>query len=111
MIVNVIPMPIAIAFLMGTMRVLGMALNALTAMILPFSNGLAIAYSVRTTHRFVGEYDPTQGALLALVTTLSGRGGALIGNILTTPLERGAPALTITPVPRDVSLLMTLSEL
>ncbi|GAB7019806.1 efflux RND transporter permease subunit [Halostagnicola bangensis] len=108
-IVNVFPIAIAVAFLIGTMRLLGMPLNALTATILSISIGLGIAYSVHTTARFIDEYDAHGDTLEALTTTLSGTGGALAGSMLTTSLGTGALALAITPVLGDFGLLMALS--
>jgi predicted RND superfamily exporter protein len=108
-IVNVFPIGIAIAFLIGTMRLLGMALNAMTATILSISIGLGIAYSVHVTARFVDEYNKSANTRSALVTTLSGTGGALTGSMLTTSLGTGALALAITPVLGDFGLLTALS--
>ncbi len=108
-IVNVFPIAVAVAFLIGTMRLLGMPLNALTATILSISIGLGIAYSVHTTARFIDEYDEHGQTLEALTTTLSGTGGALAGSMLTTSLGTGALALAITPVLGDFGLLMALS--
>ncbi|SEH58508.1 Predicted exporter protein, RND superfamily [Halopenitus malekzadehii] len=108
-VVNVFPILIAIAYLLGTMRLLGMSLNALTATILSISIGLGIAYSVHTTHRFIDEYNAGHDAHEAMVITLSGTGGALLGSMLTTSLGTGALALAITPVLGDFGLLMALS--
>ncbi|SDX73185.1 efflux RND transporter permease subunit [Halopenitus persicus] len=108
-VVNVFPILIAIAYLIGTMRLLGMSLNALTATILSISIGLGIAYSVHTTHRFIDEYNDGADAHEAMVITLSGTGGALLGSMLTTSLGTGALALAITPVLGDFGLLMALS--
>lgn len=110
-IVNLFPILIAIAFLIGTMRYLGLPLNALTGTILSISIGLGIAYSVHTTHRFIDEFNKSNDALDALITTLSGTGGALMGSMLTTSLGTGALALAITPVLGDFGLLMALSVL
>ncbi|MFA9515651.1 RND family transporter [Halopenitus sp. H-Gu1] len=110
-VVNVFPILIAIAYLIGTMRYLGMSLNALTATILSISIGLGIAYSVHTTHRFIDEYNTGANAHEAMVITLSGTGGALLGSMLTTSLGTGALALAITPVLGDFGLLMALSVL
>jgi len=93
------------------MRYLGMSLNALTATILSISVGLGIAYSVHATHRFIDELKESGDALTALITTLSGTGGALMGSMLTTSLGTGALALAITPVLGDFGLLMALSVL
>ena len=108
-IVNLFPIVIAIAFLLGTMRALGLSLNALTATILSISIGLGIAYSVHATHRFIDEYNENGDALKSMVITFSGTGGALLGSMLTTSLGTGALALAITPVLGDFGLLMALS--
>ncbi|MDQ2049329.1 MMPL family transporter [Natronolimnohabitans sp. A-GB9] len=108
-IVNLFPIAIAVAFLIGTMRLVGMPLNALTATILAISIGLGIAYTVHTTARFIDEYADHGDPLDALTTTLSGTGGALAGSMLTTSLGTGALALAITPVLGDFGLLMALS--
>jgi predicted RND superfamily exporter protein len=110
-IVNVFPILIAIAFLIGTMRFLGMSLNALTATILSISIGLGIAYSVHATHRFIDEFNNGLDAYGAMISTLTGTGGALLGSMLTTSLGTGALALAITPVLGDFGLLMALSVL
>jgi predicted RND superfamily exporter protein len=102
---------IAIAFLLGTMRALGLSLNALTATILSISIGLGIAYSVHATHRFIDEYNENGDALTSMIITFSGTGGALLGSMLTTSLGTGALALAITPVLGDFGLLMALSVL
>ena len=108
-IVNVFPILVSVASLVGTMRLLGLALNALTATLLSIGVGLGIAYSVHITARFVDEYDRRGDALDAIRTTLTGTGGALLGSMLTTSLGTGALALAITPVLGNFGLLMGLS--
>ena len=108
-IVNVFPILVSVASLVGTMRLLGLALNALTATLLSIGVGLGIAYSVHVTARFVDEYDQRGDALDAIRTTLTGTGGALLGSMLTTSLGTGALALAITPVLGNFGLLMGLS--
>ncbi len=108
-LVNVFPILIAVTFLLGTMRLLGIPLNALTATILSISIGIGIAYSVHITHRFLDEFKKDPDTFDALMTTLIGTGGALTGSMLTTSLGTGALALAITPVLGDFGLLMALS--
>lgn len=108
-LVNVFPILISVASLVGTMRFLGLSLNALTATLLSIGVGLGIAYSVHITARFVDEYDSGGAALDALKTTLTGTGGALTGSMLTTSLGTGALALAITPVLGNFGLLIALS--
>jgi len=108
-VVNIFPILVAIAFLLGTMRYMNITLNALTATILSISVGVGIAYSVHTTHRFIDEYDATTGAHEAMMVTLTGTGGALFGSMLTTALGTGALALAITPILGNFGVLIGLS--
>jgi len=108
-IVNVFPILIAVTFLLGTMRLFDIPLNALTATILSISIGIGIAYSVHITHRFLDEFKQDPDTFDALMTTLIGTGGALTGSMLTTSLGTGALALAITPVLGDFGLLMAIS--
>ena len=108
-LVNVFPILIAVTFLLGTMRLLDIPLNALTATILSISIGIGIAYSVHITHRFLDEFKKNPSTFEALMTTLIGTGGALTGSMLTTSLGTGALALAITPVLGDFGLLMAIS--
>ena len=108
-VVNVFPIAIAIASLVGTMRYLGLPLNALTATILSIGIGLGIAYSVHITARFIDEYNKNADAYVSLRTTLSGTGGALTGSMLTTSLGTGSLALAITPVLGDFGFLIATS--
>jgi predicted RND superfamily exporter protein len=108
-IVNVFPIVIAVASLVGTMRLLGLPLNALTATILSIAIGIGIAYSVHITARFIDEFKQNDDVAASLRTTLTGTGGALTGSMLTTALGTGALALAITPVLGDFGLLIALS--
>ena len=108
-IVNVFPITVAVASLVGTMRLLGLPLNALTATILSIAIGIGIAYSVHITARFIDEYKEHGDVSAALQTTLTGTGGALMGSMLTTALGTGALALAITPVLGNFGLLIALS--
>lgn len=110
-IVNVFPILVAVASLVGTMRLFGLPLNALTATILSIAIGIGIAYSVHITARFIDEYGEDGDAAAALRTTLTGTGGALTGSMLTTALGTGALGLAITPVLGNFGLLIALSVL
>ena len=108
-IVNVFPIVMAVVFLLATMRALGMALNALTATILSISIGVGIAYSVHVTHRYIDEVGAETDSHQALLTTLTGTGGALAGSMATTSLGTGALTLAISPILGDFGFLMALS--
>ena len=108
-LVNVFPISIAIVCLLGTMRLLDMPLNAITALILSFAIGLGVDYTVHFMHRFVDEYGEGADVESALTTTLSSTGGALTGSMLTTSIGTGSLLLAVTPVLGDFGFLIALS--
>lgn len=108
-VANMIPILITVACLVATMRVLGIALNALTASLLSITIGVGIAYSVHFTHRFIDEYRIDNEAYESLRITLTGTGGALTGSMLTTSIGTAALVLAITPVLGTFGLLMAVS--
>ena len=110
-VINVFPIALAIACLLGTMRLLDMPLNAVTALLLSFSIGIGIDYTVHFMHRFIDEYNERAEVTGALTTTLATTGGALTGSMLTTSIGTGALTLAITPVLGDFGLLIGLSVL
>jgi predicted RND superfamily exporter protein len=108
-VVNLVPIVVSVALLAGTMPVLGIPFNALTATILPIGLGVGVAYSVHITHRFIDEYNATDDAYRSLMTTLRGTGGALTGSVLTTIGGAGSLMLAITPLLGQFGVLMTIS--
>ena len=108
-LINVFPIVVSVIALLATMRALGMALNAVTATILSIAMGVGIAYSVHLIHRYVDEFDDTTTSQEALLTTLTGTGGALAGSMVTTSLGTGALAFAISPVLGDFGFLMAVS--
>ena len=108
-VANLVPIVVAVVFLAGTMPVLGIPLNALTATILSIAVGIGIAYSVHITHRFIDEYNGDKDVYGSISKTLRGTGGALTGSMLTTAGGTGALALAITPVLGQFGLLMAIS--
>ncbi|QSG10215.1 efflux RND transporter permease subunit [Halapricum desulfuricans] len=108
-VINTFPIIVAVVGLLATMRALGMALNAVTATILSIALGVGIAYSVHVIHRYVDEVGDGTGTQEALLTTLTGTGGALTGSMATTSLGTGALAFAISPVLGDFGFLMAIS--
>ncbi|MCO8267135.1 efflux RND transporter permease subunit [Haloferax prahovense] len=109
-VVNLVPIIVSIALLAGTMRYLGIPLNALTATILAIAIGLGIDYSAHVVHRFADEYN-AEGHDLdeALRLTVGGTGGALTGSMLTTTTGLGVLAIAITPVLGQFGVVTALS--
>ncbi|MFC6941408.1 RND family transporter [Salinirubellus sp. GCM10025818] len=108
-IVNLVPIVVTIALLAGTMRLLGIPLNALTATILSIAIGLGIDYSAHIVHRFGDEFDESGDLFDALDRTVRGTGGALAGSMLTTTTGTAVLALAITPILGQFGLVIALS--
>ncbi|WP_284012555.1 efflux RND transporter permease subunit [Halobaculum litoreum] len=108
-VVNLVPILVAICLLVGSMRALGLPVNALTATILSITIGLGTDYSAHIVHRFADEYDPDAGADAALDGAVRGTGSALAGSMLTTTSGIGVLVFAVTPVLGQFGVLTALS--
>jgi len=106
-VVNVVPILVTVSLLAGTMRLVGLSLNAFTATILSITIGLGIDYSVHVVQRFSDEFDGD--AIAALQRTILGTGGALAGSVLTTVFGIGVLVLSVFPAIGQFGLLTGLS--
>ena len=107
-IVNLVPILVTLALIIGTMRAIGIPFNALTATVLSIAIGLGTDYSAHMTHRFVDEYDGTN-LDVALEETVLGTGGALTGSMLTTAAGLAVLVLAITPILGQFGTIMAIS--
>ncbi|MFB6082094.1 MAG: RND family transporter [Halanaeroarchaeum sp.] len=110
-LVNLVPILLTVAFVLGTMRLFGMKLNALTATLLAVTIGMGVDYSVHIVHRFVEEFEVHGDVFEALEPTMRGTGGALTGSMLTTTTGVGVLAIAITPILKTFGILAALSIL
>lgn len=108
-VVNLVPIVVTIALIAGSMRLLNIPFNALTATVLSVSIGLGIDYSAHIVHRFTDEYTKTADTIYALNKTVRGTGGALTGSMLTTTAGIGVLALAITPILGQFGIVTAMS--
>lgn len=109
-LVTLVPILVTATLLVGTMRLLGVPFNTLTATILSITVGVGIDYAVHVVHRFTEEVRHLGDPDRAAVVTLRGTGGALFGSMLTTVSGAGALyVLSITPLLKQFGLLMAIS--
>ncbi|MGM0372783.1 MAG: efflux RND transporter permease subunit, partial [Halobacteriota archaeon] len=108
-LVTLSPIVLTVAYLVATMRLLGIPFNTLTATILSVTVGVGIDYSIHVVHRFVEEIEHAD-PLTAARITLRGTGGALFGTTVTT-MSAGLAlfALSITPILIQFGLLVSIS--
>jgi len=107
-VANVVPVVVTVALLAGTMRLLSIPFNALTATMLAITIGLGVDYSVHVTHRFADEIHESD-LVTALDRTVRGTGGALLGSMLTTVFGIGVLALAVFPAIGQFGILTALS--
>jgi predicted RND superfamily exporter protein len=108
---GLIPIVATVTFVGASMRALGISLNAFTATVLALTIGLGIDYAVHLLHRFGDER--RGGATLdgALLTAVTGTGGALAGSMVTTVFGLGVLVLATFPAIGQFGLLAGLSVL
>ena len=83
------PIVLVLVWVLGTMALLGIPYNVVTALITALSIGIGVDYTIHVIHRYKEEFahlgDPEAAASRTLATT----GSALIGSALTTALGFG----------------------
>lgn len=105
----VVPVLIALAWLLGTMAALDVPFNSETVVITSLAIGLGVDYSVHLGERFIDERDRHDSVETALSSALTGTGGALLGSALTTASGFGVLALALSPPLQRFGLVTGLS--
>ena len=88
-IIAVFPIMLVLTWVLGTMSLLGISYNVVTALITALSIGIGVDYTIHVIHRFTEELKHGRSVQSATTTTLSTTGSALIGSALTTALGFG----------------------
>ena len=84
--IAVSPILLVLLWVLGTMTILGIPYNVVTALITALSIGIGVDYTIHVIHRFTEELEHGKSLMDATTTTLSTTGSALIGSALTTAL-------------------------
>ena len=97
-VIAVAPIALVLIWVLGTMALLDIPYNVVTALITALSIGIGVDYTIHVIHRYKEEHaerrDPEEAASRTLETT----GSALIGSALTTALGFGVLAFSpLTP--------------
>ena len=94
---SVVPILLVLAWVLGTMVLLGYSYNVVTALITALSIGIGVDYTIHVTHRFLEEREHGSGDITeAVAETMRTTGGALVGSALTTAL--GFCVLVFSPI-------------
>ena len=85
-VIAVAPILLVLLWVLGSMTLLGIPYNVVTALITALSIGIGVDYTIHIIHRFTEELDSGKSLIDATTTTLATTGAALIGSALTTAL-------------------------
>ena len=92
-----VPVIIALAWLLGTMAALDIPFNSETVVITSLAIGLGVDYSIHFGERFIDERARWDSLERSLSATLTSTGGALLGSAITTACGFGVLALALSP--------------
>ncbi|MCY3602245.1 MAG: MMPL family transporter [Chloroflexi bacterium] len=83
------PIVLVLVWVLGTMALLGIPYNVVTALITALSIGIGVDYTIHVIHRYKEEFAHLRDPEAAASRTLATTGSALIGSALTTALGFG----------------------
>ena len=95
-VIAVLPIVLVLLWILGTMAILGIPYNVVTALITALSIGIGVDYTIHVIHRFTEELEHGHGLTEATHRTLNTTGSALVGSALTTAL--GFSVLLLSPL-------------
>jgi len=108
-IVTLLPVALSVAWILGTMYLIGMPFNVLTGMITSLTVGLGVAYSIHLSERYNLELERRGDVWEAMNTSVTGTGGALLGSAATTVGGFGVLALAIFPALQQFGIITGLT--
>lgn len=92
------PIVLVLLWVLGTMALLGIPYNVITALITALSIGIGVDYTIHVIHRYDEEFADCRDPEAAARRTLRTTGSALLGSALTTALGFGVLTLSsLTP--------------
>ena len=94
--IAVFPIALVLVWVLGTMSLLNIPYNVVTALITALSIGIGVDYTIHVIHRYKEEYAELRDPEAAASRTLATTGSALIGSALTTAL--GFAMLALSPL-------------
>ncbi|TSD16124.1 Patched family protein [Haloglomus irregulare] len=93
--VTLLPVGMAVAWILGTMSLLGIPFNVMTALITSFTIGIGVDYAIHLSERYMQELEAQGEMVGALETAVLGSGGAMLGSAITDIAGVGVLAFAI----------------
>ncbi|MFW6018186.1 MAG: efflux RND transporter permease subunit [Halapricum sp.] len=107
--VALLPVVVALAWLLGAMSLLGVSFNSETAVITSLAIGLGVDYSIHASERYMNERERAGSLASALNRTITGTGGALLASAATTAAAFGVLAFALAPPLRRFGIVTGLA--
>jgi len=108
-IVAMVPILLALSWVLGTMWLIGMPFNSITGLITSLTIGIGVAYSIHVCERYYQELDRHDTVDDALRATVSGTGGALLGSAATTAGGFGVLTFAFLPALQQFGIITAIS--
>jgi predicted RND superfamily exporter protein len=105
---GIVPSVVALVLVLGSMRALGLAFNALTATVASIAVGIGVPYGIHLINRFREARDRGLHAEDAIQDSLRNTGAALIGSAMTTGLAFAVLLLSGSTPIRQFGTVSTL---
>ena len=83
-LITIIPIAVALVWVLGAMWVMGISYNMVTALITALTIGIGVDYTIHLTHRFLEEEQESRRIGDAMRRAMNTTGGALLASALTT---------------------------
>jgi predicted RND superfamily exporter protein len=108
-VVTLLPIGFALAWILGTMYVLGIPFNVMTALITSFTIGIGVDYSIHLSERYMDELREQGSMAGALETAVLGTGGAMLGSAITDIAGVGVLAFAILEPLQQFGIITALT--
>ena len=107
--VTLIPILLSVAWILGTMYLMGIPFNVLTGTITSLTIGLGVAYNIHMSERYRLEIRRGHDVWGAMRRAVTGTGGALLGSAATTAGGFGVLAFAILPPLQQFGIITGLT--
>jgi preprotein translocase subunit SecF len=105
------PVVCALAWILGTMYLVGIPFNSETAIIASIAIGIGVDYAIHIGERFLEERGRTDDPAVALDRTVLGTGGALLASAVSTASGFGVLMLALVPSLRRFGFVTSVAIL
>ena len=107
-VVTLLPVAATVVWLLGTMHLLAIPLNMITALVGSIAIGLGVDYAIHVSERFGHEIDAGRSPGAALDRTVRGTGGALLSSAITTAGGFGVLTFSLLPGLRQFGFVLAV---